>query len=263
MSAGQRARRRIRRRQTADRAQDVPGIRRVDGVTWLWDARALAIGSALAVLAAATVLLALTGRDAAVAPATAARVARTAGLLVLPGVAMAVLARSLPWPKRLLAAVGGTVVLVGAALWLRDQGGLALLPAAMLLLLAAAPRSHRERAAVQSPARADLVMAGAIVGVVGMVGRAVTLEGVGTSATGRLNVVTTGLVLLAWPLLAPALLPARFRHRALVAAAAALAAVIVLRAPAGGEAWLVPGLVLTLLAALTRPADDEVGRGWF
>jgi hypothetical protein len=242
---------------------DRPAVGAWAQVAWLWDARALAVASSLAVLAAATALVVLTGRDAVASPATAARAARVAALLVLPGVGMALVARSVTRPVRALVAAGGAATLVAAALWLRAQGGLALLPAAALLLLAALPSRHQLRAAAPAPARADLVVAGAVVGVLGVVGRAVTLDGVAGTAASRLNVAAAGLVLLAWPLLVPVLLPARFRDRALVAASAVLVAVVVARAPAGGEAWLVPGLVLVLLAALTRAADDEVGRGWF
>lgn len=228
--------------------------------------RALAGAAAVAVLAAGTLLVIWVGSGAVADPATALRLARFMVLLAVPGVALAVAAPHLDRRWRLLAAVAGAAALVAAAVWQREAGGVLLAPAAILLLAAGLPTAPAPPHDLGEPprsaqvARGDLVVAAALAAVVGVVGRAVTLDDVGAGARPRLSVAVSGLVVLAWPLVGPALLPARLRHRALVVAAAVLTALVVLREPAGGEAWLVPGTVLLLVAALTDPVPEPEER---
>jgi hypothetical protein len=234
----------------------------------LTDARRLAVASAIAALTASTLLACWAGRDAVAAVSTAQRLARFTVVMALPGLAVAAAAPSLTRWTRLGAVAAGAGLIVGCAVWQRDEGGVLLAPAALLLLAAALPtRSHEIPTADETdtetkPARADLVTAAALVGLAGLVGRAIALDA-NAGLTTRLGIAATGLVVLAWPLIGAALLPPRLRHRWLLAAGVALVAIVIARAPAGGEPWLVPGAVLLLVAALAEPADDEDPVGQF
>lgn len=233
----------------------------------LSDARRLAVASAVAVFTASTLLACWAGRDSIAAASTGQRLARFTVLLAVPGLLLAATTPSLSRRLRLLAVAAGAAVVVGGAVWQRDEGGFLLLPAIVFLLAAAFPRrSHSVPAPPgdedRPPARADLVLGAALVGLAGLVGRAIALDDGGSTRT-RLATVVTGLVVLAWPLIAAALLPPALRHRWLLGAAVVLVALVVARAPAGGEPWLVPGAVLLLLAALTDPVPEEARVGEF
>jgi hypothetical protein len=226
--------------------------------------RSLAAAAAVAVLAGVTVLLLVTGRGAVSVVPTAARVARTAALLAAPAAALAWWAPRLPRLARGLLALLAAGAVAGTAAWTWADDGVVLVPAALLLAAAALPCRATPsgdmpagsgggwRAALGAPAHPGLVLAAGVATVVGVLARAATLDDV-TGLLSSLNVAVAGLVLLGWPIAAVALVPAPPRSRTLAAAAAVATAAVLLRAPAGGEAWLAPAVVL-LLAAAVVPA---------
>jgi hypothetical protein len=231
---------------------------------WWRTAQGLALGSSVAALTAVTTLAALAGQDSLAVPTTAARVARAAVVLAVPGLVLAGVAPRMSRRARVLAALVLGLMLGGAAVWRMEDGGLLLLPAAALMAVVGLPREAEPAfASVASPARSDLVVAAGLAAVGGVVGRAFSLDAAAPTGLDRLSAVAAGFTILAWPLVAVVFLPARLRHRGFVVAAAVLTATIIARAPAGGEVWLTPGVVLLLLASCVPAADDEVGVGRF
>lgn len=225
--------------------------------------RNVALGAAAAALLTVTAGLAITGPSAVGAPDTAAHAARVAVLLALPGAMVAALVGVLGRLRLLAAAALGVVFLVAFAVVRGDAEGVIAVPAAVVLGVAGAVGLRRadstetDQQAPDRGPRGDLVGAGILAGLLGVVGRAVAL-GDAAGLGGRLNLVASGLVLLVWPVVALALLPDLRRSRLVVGLVAAVVAVLVWRSPAGGEAWLLPGVGLLLLAALLDPDPDVV-----